>query len=78
MGILSYIKDNIWKTLFGKPADSLERSTDKQDECISAFSVETLRTITEKHTRLRMRLLDTASPDEQGATESRSALKPQS
>jgi hypothetical protein len=33
VGILSYIKDNIWKTMFGKPADSLERATDKQDEC---------------------------------------------
>ena len=32
VGILSYIKDNIWKTMFGKSADSLERSTDKQDE----------------------------------------------
>merc|ERR1712216_378563 len=32
VGILSYIKDNIWKTMFGKPADSLERATDKQDE----------------------------------------------
>ena len=33
VGILSYIKDNIWKSMFGKPADSLERATDKQDEC---------------------------------------------
>jgi hypothetical protein len=33
VGILSYIKDNIWKTMFGKAADSLERATDKQDEC---------------------------------------------
>ena len=34
VGILSYIKDSIWKTMFGKPADSLERATDKQDECM--------------------------------------------
>ena len=33
VGILSYIKDNVWKTMFGKAADSLERATDKQDEC---------------------------------------------
>jgi hypothetical protein len=36
VGILSYIKDNIWKTMFGKAADSLERATDKQDECTPA------------------------------------------
>ena len=36
VGILSYIKDNIWKTMFGKAADSLERATDKQDECKQA------------------------------------------
>eukprot|EP00281_Chroomonas_sp_CCMP1168_P027061 CAMPEP_0206245710 /NCGR_PEP_ID=MMETSP0047_2-20121206/18844_1 /ASSEMBLY_ACC=CAM_ASM_000192 /TAXON_ID=195065 /ORGANISM="Chroomonas mesostigmatica_cf, Strain CCMP1168" /LENGTH=191 /DNA_ID=CAMNT_0053671031 /DNA_START=33 /DNA_END=608 /DNA_ORIENTATION=- len=32
IGMLSFIKDNMWKTMFGKPADSLERVTDKEDE----------------------------------------------
>jgi len=32
VGMLSYIKDNMWKAMFGKPADALERSTDKEDE----------------------------------------------
>mmetsp|Transcript_9182 Transcript_9182/g.21050 ORF Transcript_9182/g.21050 Transcript_9182/m.21050 type:complete len:152 (-) Transcript_9182:14-469(-) len=32
VGILSYIKDTIWKVMFGKAADSLERVTDKEDE----------------------------------------------
>lgn len=33
IGMLSFIKDNLWKTMFGKPADSLEKSTEKEDEC---------------------------------------------
>lgn len=31
--ILQYISNNIWKYLFGKNADSLERSMENEDEC---------------------------------------------
>ena len=31
--MLSFIKETMWRTMFGKPADSLERVTDKDDEC---------------------------------------------
>ena len=33
IGMLSFISSTVWKTLFGKNADSLERSTDNNDEC---------------------------------------------
>ena len=33
VGMLSFIKDTMWKTMFGKQADSLERVTEKDDEC---------------------------------------------
>jgi hypothetical protein len=33
VAMLSFIKETMWKTMFGKPADSLERVTDKEDEC---------------------------------------------
>ena len=33
VGMLSFIKDTMWKTMFGKQADSLERVTEKEDEC---------------------------------------------
>ncbi|KAG9292079.1 hypothetical protein G9A89_017979 [Geosiphon pyriformis] len=32
LGILSFINTTVWKTLFGKPADSLEKSTENEDE----------------------------------------------
>lgn len=32
MNLLQFISTNVWKTLFGKPADSLERSIDHADE----------------------------------------------
>lgn len=32
MGILQFISTTVWKTLFSKPADSLERSIDHADE----------------------------------------------
>eukprot|EP01103_Thecamoeba_quadrilineata_P008613 TRINITY_DN1834_c0_g1_i2.p2 TRINITY_DN1834_c0_g1~~TRINITY_DN1834_c0_g1_i2.p2 ORF type:complete len:192 (-),score=41.40 TRINITY_DN1834_c0_g1_i2:1065-1640(-) len=32
VGILSFIHSTVWKVLFSKQADSLERSTDKEDE----------------------------------------------
>jgi hypothetical protein len=31
--MLGFIKDIIWKSMFGKPADLLERATDHEDEC---------------------------------------------
>jgi len=32
VGILSFIHSTVWKVLFGKQADSLEKSTDKEEE----------------------------------------------
>mmetsp|Transcript_16727 Transcript_16727/g.50037 ORF Transcript_16727/g.50037 Transcript_16727/m.50037 type:complete len:205 (-) Transcript_16727:75-689(-) len=32
VGILSFIHTTVWSTVFGKPADSLERSTEHEDE----------------------------------------------
>ncbi|TPX35787.1 hypothetical protein SmJEL517_g01981 [Synchytrium microbalum] len=32
LGVLSFIHSNIWKTLFGKQADALEKSTEQEDE----------------------------------------------
>lgn len=32
MNILQFVSTQIWKSLFGKPADSLERSIDNADE----------------------------------------------
>jgi hypothetical protein len=38
LGILQFIHTTIWKTLFGKPADSLEKSRENEDECpLSSF-----------------------------------------
>jgi hypothetical protein len=34
LGVLQFIHTVIWKTLFGKPADSLEKSREHDDECI--------------------------------------------
>jgi trafficking protein particle complex subunit 5 len=33
LGILQFIHTTVWKTLFGKPADSLEKSREHDDEC---------------------------------------------
>jgi trafficking protein particle complex subunit 5 len=33
VGILQYISSVIWKYLFGKSADNLERSMENEDEC---------------------------------------------
>ena len=33
LGILQFIHTIVWKTLFGKPADSLEKSRENEDEC---------------------------------------------
>mmetsp|Transcript_7640 Transcript_7640/g.25129 ORF Transcript_7640/g.25129 Transcript_7640/m.25129 type:complete len:145 (-) Transcript_7640:456-890(-) len=35
IGILQFISTTCWKALFGKPADSLERSTENDNECAS-------------------------------------------
>lgn len=36
--ILQYISNNIWRYLFGKNADSLERSMENEDECKSVVA----------------------------------------
>lgn len=33
LGILTYLAYTVWKVLFGKQADSLEKSTEQEDEC---------------------------------------------
>lgn len=35
LGILQFIHTTVWKTLFGKAADALEKSRDADDECPS-------------------------------------------
>ncbi|TPX57216.1 hypothetical protein PhCBS80983_g03992 [Powellomyces hirtus] len=32
LNVLSFIHSTVWKTLFGKPADALEKGTDNEDE----------------------------------------------
>lgn len=34
LGILYFINASIWKALFGRQADSLEKSTENDDECM--------------------------------------------
>lgn len=34
--MLSWIHSTLWKVLFGKAADSLEKSTEREDECMSS------------------------------------------
>ena len=42
LGILQFIHTTVWKTLFGKPADSLEKSRENEDECpFSSFRLPT-------------------------------------
>jgi len=33
LGMLYFIHTTVWKTMFGKQADSLEKSTENEDEC---------------------------------------------
>jgi len=40
LGILQFIHTTIWKTLFGRPADSLEKSRDNEDECNSSKKLQ--------------------------------------
>ena len=35
LGVLYFIHSVVWKALFGKQADSLEKSTENEDECKS-------------------------------------------
>lgn len=37
LGILYYVNSIVWKYVFGKQADSLEKSTENADECINYF-----------------------------------------
>lgn len=33
LNVLSFIHSTVWKTLFGKVADALEKGTENEDEC---------------------------------------------
>lgn len=33
VNILSFIQNHVWKTLFGRPADSIEQSLEHRDQC---------------------------------------------
>ena len=43
LGILQFIHSVVWKTLFGKPADSLEKSREHDDECNLTPNPQTAR-----------------------------------
>lgn len=43
VGILSFIHTTVFRALFGKPADSLERSNEREDECTWRVSAKTER-----------------------------------
>ncbi|RHY28654.1 hypothetical protein DYB32_006273 [Aphanomyces invadans] len=46
INMLQFVVSVCWKTLFGKPADALERSTEKENECMRTFrSVNLIETI---------------------------------
>jgi hypothetical protein len=45
--MLMFIHSTVWKQLFGRAADSLERSTDNEDECMYNY----------EHIHLHIRLL---------------------
>ena len=34
---LMSIHTNVWKAVFGKPADAIEKSVQNEDECLSAY-----------------------------------------
>lgn len=40
INVLYFIHSTVWKALFGKQADSLEKSTENEDECKIDFIVE--------------------------------------
>ena len=44
VGILSFIHTSVFRTLFGKPADSLERSNEREDECAQPRRARRLHT----------------------------------
>jgi hypothetical protein len=37
LNMLLFVNTNIWRAIFGKSADSLEKSTENEDECMSSF-----------------------------------------
>lgn len=41
LGVLYFIHNVVWKFLFGKQADSLEKSTENEDECEISLSIGT-------------------------------------
>ena len=40
ISMLQFISSNVWKSLFGKVADTLEKSNDNDDECKLLHGVE--------------------------------------
>jgi hypothetical protein len=46
VGMLSFVQTIVWKALFGKPADSLERSIEHEDECMRSNTDPAIRTTT--------------------------------
>jgi len=49
LGILQFIHTTVWKTLFGKPADSLEKSREHDDECKSPEEQFFMSALTHRH-----------------------------
>jgi hypothetical protein len=45
VNMLQYIQMTVWKYLFNKVADSLERSTENEDECRTVVSLSLLPTL---------------------------------
>lgn len=41
INVLYFIHSTVWKALFGKQADSLEKSTENEDECKMGYSTST-------------------------------------
>lgn len=37
--LLQFITNNVWKSLFGKAADAIEKATGKEDECNNSFLI---------------------------------------
>jgi Transport protein particle (TRAPP) component len=40
---LMSIHTNVWKAVFGKPADAIEKSVQNEDECLSAHDIHAAR-----------------------------------
>ena len=42
LGVLMMVHTQVWKAVFGKPADALERSVENPDECELFFLSQTI------------------------------------